>query len=1039
MAVAKEIHILVIQESAAEAERIMELFQTSGYSPHHERVQSPDELAEALDRGGWDVILSDFALPQLSAAQALEMLRKRGEDIPFLLVASLGSEERAVHTMRMGAQDYVPKESLARLVPAVEREMKEAGIRKLERASKATLRMEERRYRLLVEKSSEVALILDSEARILYASHSSLAVLGWNPQELVGREAFMLLEAGEVARAKAHFQTLLRKARSSGSWEYQIRRKDGAIRWVAMTGTNLLNEPGLLGIVVNFHDVTERKHAEAEKAQLVEELRERVKEQTCLYGCAKLLQNLDQPPEVTLAQLVELIPSGWRYASRASARVRYAQHDVCTLGLRPETKDVESAAFATSKDNVGVLEVWYRKPYPGGEKPKFLPEEIGLMQSIADLLQNYFQAIHARNMIATQERYFRALIESTTDIVSLLDENGVVRYESPAVERLLGWTPAELVGTCAFDLIHPDDFGRVVEVFRTNIPNQGAIASVEYRFRHKTGAWRVMESVAKNLLQDPAIGAVVVNSRDNTERKRTEEALKRSEERFRHATRATREIIWERDFQTGKIWWSEAMAERAKYSANEVGASVEWWRARIHPEDAERVARELEVVTARQETRWSSEYRFRARDGAYLTVLDQGYLIYDGEGKPLRMIGAMKDITEKREMEARFLRAQRMESIGTLAGGIAHDLNNVLAPILMGIELFRMDGPTPQQENLLSTMESSAKRGADLVRQVLSFARGMDGKRLPLNPAHLGAEVKKIVKETFPKDILFAMESPKDLWCVQGDPTQLHQVLMNLCVNARDAMPHGGSLTVSFQNVTLDKVFSEMCADAKPGPYVEIKVRDTGTGIPQSIRDRIFDPFFTTKDIGKGTGLGLSTTLAIIKSHGGFLNFTSEVGKGTTFSLCIPANPAEKTEAAEDQTPALRSGNGEVVLIVDDEQAIRDVMRKALETSGYRVLSASNGAEAIAVYAEHSREVAAVITDMLMPIMDGSATVTALRAINPALKIIVSTGQQSKEWNGRARLAGVNRVIPKPYTAHALLGTVNDVLHEEPATVAIGI
>jgi len=388
-------------------------------------------------------------------------------------------------------------------------------------------------------------------------------------------------------------------------------------------------------------------------------------------------------------------------------------------------------------------------------------------------------------------------------------------------------------------------------------------------------------------------------------------------------------------------------------------------------------------------------------------------------------------LQRNKKMEAQSLRVQRLESIGTLAGGIAHDLNNVLAPILMAVEILREKITDETGRKILSTLEASAQHGAALVKQVLAFARGIEGRRIMVNPVHLLHDIQNIIRDTFPKNITFSFAPDHDLWTTTGDPTQLHQVFTNLCVNARDAMPHGGRLTVTIENIVLDEVYADMNPESKPGVYVMVKVTDTGTGIPPKDMERIFEPFFTTKEVGKGTGLGLSTTMAIVRSHGGFITVYSEIGKGTTFKVYLPADTTTKSvEASALERAQLPCGNGELVLVVDDEESIRLIAQATLERFGYRVLLAANGAEAVAVYAQHRNEIAIVLTDMAMPAMDGASTLIALKAMNPQVKVIASSGLTANLENTQAVKAGFGYFIPKPYTAEVMLNILAKALHE---------
>jgi PAS domain S-box-containing protein len=408
------------------------------------------------------------------------------------------------------------------------------------------------------------------------------------------------------------------------------------------------------------------------------------------------------------------------------------------------------------------------------------------------------------------------------------------------------------------------------------------------------------------------------------------------------------------------------------------------------------------------------------------TMLLNARRIYQKDGDKELILLAIEDITERKRLESQLLRSQRMESIGTLAGGIAHDLNNMLTPMMLSLQMLKQKYKDEQSQKLLTVLEQNSQRSANLIKQVMSFARGMEGEHKPLQVTYLISEIEKIAKETFPKDIELKKDVPDDLWTISGNATQLHQVIMNLCVNARDAMPYGGVLSITASNFFVDKNYVNIHTDAKVGSYVVITVSDTGTGIPPKIIDRIFEPFFTTKEQGKGTGLGLSTALAIVKGHGGFINVYSEVGRGTAFRVYLPAIKTQ-IQGAEEQQLELFVGNGEWILVAEDEDSIRDVTFSTLEMSGYKVLTANDGAEAVALYAENMDKIKVVLMDMMMPIMDGQASIRAIRRVNPQVKIIAVSGLTEKDR--LAKVAGLaNAFLPKPYTAEKLLKTIHKVL-----------
>ena len=431
------------------------------------------------------------------------------------------------------------------------------------------------------------------------------------------------------------------------------------------------------------------------------------------------------------------------------------------------------------------------------------------------------------------------------------------------------------------------------------------------------------------------------------------------------------------------------------------------------------------IVAERGE--WQGELHQVQKDGLEIIVASRWTLVRSELGQSKSILIVNTDITDKIQLEAQFLRAQRMESLGTLASGIAHDLNNVLSPILMSVQLLKMKLPDEKSQRLLQILETSAKRGAHLVKQVLSFARGVEGKRMTFQLRNLIQEVKVIAMETFPKSIEVLTNVSRNLWTVSGNATQLHQVLINLCVNARDAMPNGGTLLISAENIVLDANYTQYHLDAQVGPYIVITVADTGIGISREIINRIFEPFFTTKELGKGTGLGLSTVIGIVRNHDGFVNVYSEVGQGTQFKVYLPATEEAEAQLAVDLE--LHMGHEELILIVDDEAAIREATETSLATYGYKTLSASDGIEAIALYAEHRREISLALIDMMMPFMDGPTTIRTLQKMNPQVKLIAVSGLASNEQILKSARLNVKTFLSKPYTVKELLQTLHEVLN----------
>lgn len=614
-------------------------------------------------------------------------------------------------------------------------------------------------------------------------------------------------------------------------------------------------------------------------------------------------------------------------------------------------------------------------------------------------------------------------------------ENRILRVNQQAA-RIAGKSVAEMEGKPSREIyphaaagFYADD----LTVIRSGTPKLGYVESVPGP--NGQNLWVQTDKVPVRAKDGRVIGLVVL-ARDITASKIAETALRESEERFKLVARAVSDVVWDWDFPTNTLWWSDGFQATFGFAASEIEPGVESWTKRIHPDDRTRVVDSIHEAIAAHTEAWSAEYRFQRKDGSHAFVQNHGYILRDPAGHATRMVGGMRDLTERKNMEAQHLRNQRIESIGTLAGGIAHDLNNVLAPIMMSIELLKLD-PTndPRRSRILDTIQASSRRGADLVRQVLTFARGANGERMALHLHHLTSELHGIISQTFPRNIRIENEVMGNLWPVIVDSSQLHQVLLNLTVNARDAMPHGGTLTLAAANVTLDAGFAATNREARPGPYVRISVTDTGQGIPPEVRDRIFEPFFTTKEIGKGTGLGLATVHTVVKSHGGFVLVESEVGRGTTFHIYLPADPALRNAAPPPPSAAeLPRGHGELVLVVDDEFSIRHITQKTLQAFGYRVLTAGDGTAAVSLYTKHAGEIAVVLTDMMMPVMDGATTIQTLRRINPAVKIIAASGLDSREEFSRMPVDGGQPFLAKPYTAETLLKLIREVLDQPAGT-----
>jgi len=537
-----------------------------------------------------------------------------------------------------------------------------------------------------------------------------------------------------------------------------------------------------------------------------------------------------------------------------------------------------------------------------------------------------------------------------------------------------------------------------------------------------------MEAGAADYLSKDQIDAPLLERslRYAVERKEAEQRIREQAQLLDRA----RDAILAHDMDGRIVYWNKGAERLTGWSTDEILGE------RMHsclydPDEEDKIRRCQDTLM--EEGEWTGELHMRTRDGEEVIVESRWTLVRDATGAPDRVLVINTDVTERKRLESQFLRSQRMESIGRLVGGIAHDLGNLLMPITLGVKVLRrrLDQSDEKIEQVLDMIQKSAERGGNMVEQVLAFARGVEGERVALQLDGIVEEIEGITDETFPDSIAVHTDVADDLPRVVGDATQIQQVLMNLCVNARDAMPEGGTLTIEARAVDVTEAEAERTIEAEPGPYVCLRVQDTGTGMPEDVVDKIFEPFFSTKEEGEGTGLGLSTAYSIVQSHEGFIDVDSEEGEGTTFWVYLPVRGEGEERPARDGEPDVAAtGNGERVLIVDDEEFILETAREALRDVGYRPLVATGGEEALRVIEEADRPVDVVVTDLRMPDVDGFALIRTLRARFPNLPIVAASGVADGRTD-EALDAGAQAFLAKPFSAETLQKTLYEALHAD--------
>jgi PAS domain S-box-containing protein len=891
----KTIRCLLVEDSEDDALLVLRELRDGGYTVTHERVDTPEAMRAALDRQPWDIVIADHKMPRFSGLAALELLKARGKDMPLIVVSGTSGEEIAVKMMKAGAHDYLIKGRLARLVPAVERELRDADERRERKLAEEALKVEQSLLTNLLRTSPDHIYFKDRQSRFIRINDRMAQSFGLrSPEDAVGKSDFDFFTEEHARQAYEDEQQVMRTGKPIIGIEEKETWPDGRVTWVSTTKVPWRDADGIFtGLVGISRNITERKQAEAAQ---------RESEQKCRSIFNNAVEGIFQTtPKGDLLTANPALARIFGYAS--SEELMSELKDVAQQSHVSATRREE---FKRLMEKRGAVEGFEYEAYRKDGSRIWVSENVRVIRDAEGRVVCYegtLQDITGRKQAADRIREQATLLDTTSDAIYVTALDGTIRSWNKGAERIYGWSSAEALDRTAAELL----------------------------------------SIPGDETADP-------------------------------------------------------------------------------------------LTPALQKGAWSGERRKKTKRGTEVFVFARLALVRDAAGQPVSVFVIDTDITEKKQLDARFMQAQRLENLGALASGIAHDLNNVLAPILMAAGILRQKAQTDSERNMLTTMEACARRGSDIIHQVLTFARGVEGKRIPLQPRHLLREIAAIISETFPKNIELEMDVEKDLWPVLGDATQLHQVLMNLCVNARDAMPEGGRLGLNAENIDLDETFALMTPGAKSGPYVHLIISDTGTGIPPKLFDKIFDPFFTTKAPGKGTGLGLSTVLGIVRSHDGFIQFKSEVGKGTCFEVYLPAAHDVKPVAGPDPLSAPPRGQGELILVVDDEIAIRTVATKILEVFGYRVVSASDGAEALAVFMQNRAAIAAIVTDMLMPGMDGPTFVRVVRRIEPGIRIIGISGVGEGTTVDVVESLGLSALLLKPFTGASLAFEVHAVLQAPPGT-----
>ncbi|NBR87021.1 MAG: PAS domain S-box protein [Verrucomicrobia bacterium] len=902
-----------------------------------------------------------------------------------------------------------------------------------------TLRESEDRLRDLFERMNDLVQIVSPEGKLLFVNRAWREALGYTEAEVQNVNVFQLISPDCREHCGAIFQRLMR-GEDVGMVEVQFVSKTG--QKLDLTGhVNVRFENGVpvstRGI---FRDETKRKQAELALHELNASLERRVEERAVaiLSLEAKLEQLLNTAP-VVIYSLEAEGSMAVKYVSENARRI---------LGFDPQ-EFPKAAVF------------WGNRLHPEDQERVFKSrqrllqtghEELDYRIEAADGRYRWYrdQMTLGRHASGALHEIVGCLVDITerkeaetalkASEARLLDAQRIAKfgnwehdhrtnqlYWSDEVYRIFGVERAAFNGTPEgfFTLVHPEDVSKANQAYQNAIA--AGLPSYHYTHRICLSGSEVKHVEEQCQITYSPSGTPLLSRgtvQDITDRIQSDHALRTSQQRYESVIRHISDALMVENVEGEVVFANHRFLELFDTPATQLRE----FRLADHVDEqtASRLAdyRDRLKHNVESAARLEFECRLSKTRRMWLQLSIAAVL----EEKTVTGIQyLMRDVSKEREAQRQLQHSQRLESIGTLAGGIAHDLNNALAPILMGMEFLRHQAGG--DSSIMDTMESSTRRAADMVRQLLTFAKGAEGARVSVNLKHLIKEMQGIIKGTFPKNIDISVHYKHDLTPVLGDATQLHQVLLNLCVNARDAMPHGGKLSIEAEEVEVDALYAASVPGGKSGQYVRVRIRDTGTGIPADIIDKIFDPFFTTKAPDKGTGLGLSTVMGIIKGHGGFIQVYSQPNSGACFTIYLPPERTGKTvaEPPTKENTVTFAGNGEKVLLVDDEAAIRSVGAALLEGLNFTPMLACDGAEGLMELACHKAELHAVLTDLHMPNMDGMGFIRAVRRVLPNIPIIAMSGRFDGASLHELKNLKVNATINKPFTAFELASAMQKI------------